>query len=616
MIDVNGITVRIGAKVLLENASAHIFDGQKVGLVGPNGCGKSTFFRLLQGGLETESGSVFFPENAKVASVAQDITDTSSPILEFVLNQDRERRELLARLETADAAELGEIHERLNAIGSAAAPAKASAILNGLGFSNEDLSRTVGEFSGGWRMRLALAAALFQPSDILLLDEPTNHLDLETGIWLENHLQKYRGTLLIISHDRNILNSLCDYIIHFDHQKLVTYSGNYDTFVRTRAEQKEVLERQFKKQEQKRRHMEEFVERFRYKATKAKQAQSRLKLLEKMSMVSLLEDNPLTRFNFPEPQELLPPLINMEDVSAGYGGRVVLKKLNLSIVNDDRIALLGANGNGKSTLAKILSGRMEPMGGTLRRSPKLKVGYFAQHQAEELPMNITAAEYMQGLMPDANETAVRSHLAGFGLEKEKALTQIARLSGGEKARLLFAAMSREAPNLLILDEPTNHLDMDARDALVEALNSYKGSVILITHDLHLIETAADDLWLVNKGTCRPYEGDLEDYKQLLLANSVENKMAAKEKAEADRRKQAEKEQAAAAKNNLKEIKSRLRKIESELERLHQNKTALENKFQENLSPEEIVRFQKELKTVLDATEAAEEEWLSLSEQLG
>lgn len=616
MIDVNGITVRIGAKVLLENASAHISDGQKVGLVGPNGCGKSTFFRLLQGCLETESGSVFFPENAKVASVAQDIADTSSPILEFVLNQDRERRELLARLETADAAELGEIHERLNAIGSAAAPAKASAILNGLGFSNEDLSRTVGEFSGGWRMRLALAAALFQPSDILLLDEPTNHLDLETGIWLENHLQKYRGTLLIISHDRNILNSLCDYIIHFDQLKLVTYSGNYDTFVRTRAEQKEVLERQFKKQEQKRRHMEEFVERFRYKATKAKQAQSRLKLLEKMPTVSLLEDNPLTRFNFPEPQELLPPLINMEDVSAGYGDRVVLKKLNLSIVNDDRIALLGANGNGKSTLAKILSGRMEPMGGTLRRSPKLKVGYFAQHQAEELPMNITAAEYMQGLMPDANETAVRSHLAGFGLEKEKALTQIARLSGGEKARLLFAAMSREAPNLLILDEPTNHLDMDARDALVEALNSYKGSVILITHDLHLIETAADDLWLVNKGICRPYEGDLEDYKQLLLANSVENKMAAKEKAEADRRKQAEKEQAAAAKNNLKEIKSRLRKIESELERLHQNKTALENKFQENLSPEEIVRFQKELKTVLDATEAAEEEWLSLSEQLG
>lgn len=423
-------------------------------------------------------------------------------------------------MKNASVEELGEIHERLNAIGASSAEARAAVILNGLGFKNSDFIRPVREFSGGWRMRLALAAALFQPSDILLLDEPTNHLDLETSIWLENHLKKYRGTLLIISHDRTILNSLCGYIVHFDNKKLAVYSGNYDTFRRTRNEQKEMLERSFKKQEQKRRHLESFVERFRYKASKAKQAQSRIKLLEKMPEVTLLADDPSVKFDFPEPSELASPLVNLENVSAGYGDKVILKRLNLSIDNGDRIALLGANGNGKSTFAKLLSGRLQPLGGEMRCTPKLKVGYFAQHQTEELPLEKTAAEYMATLMPEADETKVRAHLARFGLGKEKALTRISLLSGGEKARLLFAAMTRNAPELLILDEPTNHLDMEARDALVEALNEYAGSVILITHDLHLIELVADDLWLVDKGGCRPYDGDLDDYKELLLSVRV------------------------------------------------------------------------------------------------
>lgn len=610
MIDIQDITIRISGKVLLDKASAHISDNQKVGLVGANGCGKSTLFRALLGGLETETGSISLPERAKVASVAQEITDTTVPVLDYVLSQDKERASLLSRLDNASVAEQAEIHERLMAIGSASAPARASAILYGLGFSNADLSRPISEFSGGWRMRLSLAAALFQPSDILLLDEPTNHLDLETSIWLENHLRRYPKTLLLISHDRSILNSVCDHIIHFDHQKLVTYSGNYDTFSRTRAAQKELLEKQYKKQEQKRRHMEAFVERFRYKASKAKQAQSRLKLLAKLPNITLMEDNTSTRFNFPEPQELPPPLLTVEDVSVGYGDNIVLKKLNFSIVNNDRIALLGANGNGKSTLAKLLSGRLPPLSGSLRASSKLNIGYFAQHQAEELPMEQTPLEYMSSLMPAASETAVRSHLAGFGLEQEKALTPIANLSGGEKARLLFAAMSRTSPQLLILDEPTNHLDMDARDALVEALNTYQGSVILITHDFNLIELVADDLWLVAKGRCLPFAGDLSDYKAYLLSSS-DTQTAKAEKQEAERR-QKLKDEKKQRQTLDKERQAKLRQVEKSLAAAQSRQAELTALFAGELTVEAGISAQKELKALETTIDELENQWLELS----
>ena len=610
MIDIQNITIRISGKVLLDKASAHIPDNQKVGLVGANGCGKSTLFRALLGGLETETGSISLPERAKVASVAQEITDTTVPVLDYVLSQDKERASLLSRLDNASVAEQAEIHERLMAIGSASAPARASAILYGLGFSNADLSRSISEFSGGWRMRLSLAAALFQPSDILLLDEPTNHLDLETSIWLENHLRRYPKTLLLISHDRSILNSVCDHIIHFDHQKLVTYSGNYDTFSRTRAAQKELLEKQYKKQEQKRRHMEAFVERFRYKASKAKQAQSRLKLLAKLPNITLMEDNTSTRFNFPEPQELPPPLLTVEDVSVGYGDNIVLKKLNFSIVNNDRIALLGANGNGKSTLAKLLSGRLLPLSGSLRASSKLNIGYFAQHQAEELPMEQTPLEYMSSLMPTASETAVRSHLAGFGLEQEKALTPIANLSGGEKARLLFAAMSRTSPQLLILDEPTNHLDMDARDALVEALNTYQGSVILITHDFNLIELVADDLWLVAKGRCLPFAGDLSDYKAYLLSSS-DTQTAKAEKQEAERR-QKLKDEKKQRQTLDKERQAKLRQVEKSLAAAQSRQAELTALFAGELTVEAGISAQKELKALETTIDELENQWLELS----
>ena len=604
MIDINDITVRIGSKVLLDHASAHISDSQKVGLVGANGCGKSTLFRVLLGQQETETGDVYFPRGSRVATVAQEQNDIDIHILDFVLAADKERTELLARLQNASEFELAEIHERLNLIGAASAEGRASAILNGLGFDNADFHRPVREFSGGWRMRLALAAALFQPSDILLLDEPTNHLDLEASVWLENHLRKYAGTLLLISHDKYILNDLCDYIIHFEDRKLNTYSGNYDTFRRTRSMQRELQVRQIEKQEARRRHLQSYVDRFRYKASKAKQAQSRIKMLEKMEVIAPLAGEYSSHFNFPEPAELAPPLITLEDVSAGYGDNVVLKKLSLRIVNNDRIALLGANGNGKSTLAKLLSGRLKPLSGTVKASQKLEVGYFAQHQSEELPLEQTPAEYMSSLMPGVPEPKVRAHLASFGLNQEKSVTQIARLSGGEKARLLFAVMTRKAPALLILDEPTNHLDIEGREALVEALNAYGGSVILITHDLHLIELIADDLWLVKNHLCKPYQGDLEDYKRSLLED--------KKTAEKPEPKEPKKP------NNyfeIKQLNSELKRLEKLLERLNVQRENMESRFAEEQTAEALIALQKDFSALQKQIADTENLWLEVSTRL-
>ena len=613
MIDINDITVRIGSKVLLERASAHISDGWKVGLVGANGCGKSTLFRVLQNQLDTEHGAVAFPGQARVVFVEQELQDIDTPILPFVLARDTERSSLLARLEKAAPEELGEIHERLNLIGAASAEARAAAILNGLGFKQEDLTRPVREFSGGWRMRLALAAALFQPSDILLLDEPTNHLDLEATIWLTSHLAKYRGTLLLISHDRRILNALCDHIVHIEACRLNTYSGNYDTFQRTRAERRELLGKQAAKQEKQRAHLQSYVDRFRYKASKAKQAQSRLKMLEKMEVLPPLADEYSTRFEFPQPLELPPPLLTVEDGVVGYDGRPVLKKLNFSVVDNDRIALLGANGNGKSTLAKLISGRLPLMEGTLKRSGKLGVGYFAQHQSEELPLEQTAAAFMGTLMPGAPEPKVRAHLAAFGLGQEKAVTKIADLSGGEKARLLFAAMTYNAPSLLILDEPTNHLDIDGRDALIAALNDYRGSVILITHDLHLTELIADTLWLVKDGTVKPYDGDLEDYRRLLLGTPAPAVKTGTPAAKPDGK--LLREQALARRSELNMLKGQVARLEKKLAELNARRDELTAAFETDMTPAKIVENQKNLSWLDNQIAETEEAWLEQSAKI-
>lgn len=611
MIDINDITVRIGSKVLLEQASAHISDGWKVGLVGANGCGKSTLFRVLQNQLDTEHGSVAYPNAARIVFVEQELRDIEMPVLQFVLARDTERAALLARLDTAAPEELGEIHERLNLIGAASAEARAAEILNGLGFTQEDLARPVREFSGGWRMRLALAAALFQPSDILLLDEPTNHLDLEASVWLTAHLSKYRGTLLLISHDRRILNTLCDHIVHIEACRLNTYNGNYDTFQRTRAERRELLSKQAAKQEKQRAHLQSYVDRFRYKASKAKQAQSRIKMLEKMEVLPPLADEYATRFEFPRPIDLPPPLLTVTGGVTGYDGSPVLKRLNFSIVDNDRIALLGANGNGKSTLAKLISGRLPLMEGTLQRSGKLNIGYFAQHQGEELPLEQTAAAYMASLMPATPEPKVRAHLAAFGLSQEKAVTKIADLSGGEKARLLFAAMTYNAPGLLILDEPTNHLDIDGRDALIAALNEYSGSVILITHDLHLIELIADTLWLVKDGTVKPYDGDLEDYRRLLLGPPAPKAADTAPKPDG----KLLREQALARRSELNMLKGQVARLEKKLAELNTRREELTVSFAGELTAAQIIEAQKNLSWLDNQIAETEEAWLEQSAKI-
>ena len=607
MIDINNITVRIGNKTLLESASTHLADGWKVGIVGANGCGKSTLFRVLLGLQETELGEINFPSGARISTVAQEMKDIDIHVLDYVLSQDKERQELLEKLQNAKESELAEIHERLNFIGASSAEGRASAILSGLGFSNDDFSRPIKEFSGGWRMRLALAAALFAPSDILLLDEPTNHLDLEASVWLENHLQKYRGTLLLISHDRYILNDLCNHIIHFENKKLNVYNGNYDTFQTTRSLQREVLAKQIAKQEQQRKHLQSFIDRFRYKATKAKQAQSRMKMLEKMEVLPPLSSEYSSSFEFPEAQKMASPLIKLDSVSVGYDDNVVLKNLNLNIGNDDRIALLGANGNGKSTFAKLLSGRLNPMSGNVIKSSKLEVGYFAQHQSEELPLDMSACEYLTSLMPEMPETKNRAHLAAFGLSQEKATTQIALLSGGEKARLLFAVMSRKSPALLILDEPTNHLDIEGRDALLEALNAYNGAVILITHDLHLVELVADDLWLVKNHTCKVYNGDLTEYRDLLL-----NEKNTAKKVEPQQLKPEPK------KNNyfeVKQLNAEIKKTEKLIEKLNAQKSVMEEKFTQTTNTDELIALQKDFAYLQNEIDKNENIWLELSEKL-
>ncbi len=454
----------------------------------------------------------------RLGMLAQEAPDGPESLLETVLAADTERALLLAEAESAhDPHRIGEIHARLVDIDAHRAPARAASILAGLGFDTEQQARPCRDFSGGWRMRVALAAVLFSQPDLLLLDEPTNHLDLESTLWLESFLINYPSTVLLVSHDRNLLNKVVDKIIHLEENKLTLYTGGYDRFEQTRAERIAQVAAAATKQAAQRKHMQAFVDRFRYKASKARQAQSRLKALAKMQPIVAISERATETFDFPSPEELAPPLIVLDHVEVGYApGKPVLRQLDLRLDMDDRIALLGANGNGKSTMVKLLAGRLAPQVGTMRRSPKLKVGYFAQHQQDELDLEATPLLLMQRLKPLGNDEPRRAHLARFGLGVGKADTKVNKLSGGEKARLLFALMTHEKPHILLLDEPTNHLDVDAREALVQALNDYEGAVVLVSHDPHLIELTADRLWLVNEGRCQGYDGDLDDYRRLLL----------------------------------------------------------------------------------------------------
>jgi ATP-binding cassette subfamily F protein 3 len=518
MLSIQNLTYRIGPRVLLDNVSVNIPAGHRVGLVGPNGAGKSTLFKLIVGELAADGGEVSLIKGASIGMVRQDLPEDETPIIDIVLAADIERTDLLREAETTeDVDRIGYIYERLSEINAYEAPSRAASILSGLGFSEAAQSAPISSFSGGWRARVALAAVLFCQPNVLMLDEPTNHLDFESLVWLENFLMRYRETLIIISHDRDILNKTVDHILHLEHQKLIQYTGNYDQFERRRAEKLLNQQALHEKQKAQKDHLMKFVDRFRATASKARQAQSRLKAIERMDIVDAVIAERVTAFTFPEPNEMKSPLIKLDHVDAGYTiGKPVLKKLNLTINHNDRIALLGANGNGKSTLVKILSDRLAPLAGAISKSGKLKIGYFAQFQTDELNVSLTPFEIMRAAMNEPSEVKVRAMLSRFGFDKRKADTKVGDISGGEKARLLFCLMSFEAPHIMLLDEPTNHLDIDAREALIQALNNYSGAIILVSHDPHLVECVADQLWLVADGTCKPYDDDLDAYRQLVI----------------------------------------------------------------------------------------------------
>jgi ATP-binding cassette subfamily F protein 3 len=518
MLSIQGVTYRIGGRTLLDNVSVNIPAGRRVGLVGPNGAGKSTLFKIIAGELPMDGGEVSFIKGATLGVVRQDLPDDETPIIDVVLAADKERTALMFEAETTeDLDRIGYIYERLNEISAYDAPSRASSILAGLGFTEDVLNGPISAVSGGWRARIALASVLFLTPNVLMLDEPTNHLDFESMIWLESFLMRYRETLVIISHDRDILNKTVDHILHLENQKLVLYTGNYDAFERRRAERLLNQQAMHEKQMAQRAHLMKFVDRFRASAAKAAQAQSRLKAIERMDIVDAVIADRITAFTFPEPGEMRSPMIRLEGVDAGYiEGRPVLRDLDIYINANDRIALLGANGNGKSTLVKILSDRLAPMAGRILKSGKLKIGYFAQFQTDELDIALTPFETLRAAMNEPSEVKVRAMLSRFGFDKHKADTKVGGLSGGEKARLLFCLMSFDAPHIMLLDEPTNHLDIDAREALIQALNNYSGAIILVSHDPHLVECVADQLWLVVDGKCKPYEDDLDAYRKLVI----------------------------------------------------------------------------------------------------
>ena len=517
MLQINELTFDAWGRRFFDSASVSLPPGGKVGLVGRNGVGKSTLFKLIMGELHQGGGEISMPRNTRIGSVDQEHPATPVSLLDTILAADEERAELTARLDTAPPEELGEIYGRLIEIDADAAPSRAAEILAGLGFSTEDLQRPMAEFSGGWRMRVALAAALFSEPDLLLLDEPTNYLDLEGALWLEARLKKYPRTALIISHDRELLNNSVGYILHLSEGKLELYTGGYDDFETRRAEKQRLQAANRVKQEAERAHLQAFVDRFRAKASKASQAQSRLKRLAKLKPVAATLEERVAGFTLPSPpRPLAPPLVRLEHANVGYGDKVVLRNLNLRMDVDDRIGLLGVNGAGKSTFAKMIAGALPIMAGDLHRDRKMKVGWFHQHQIEALDPADTPLEIIRRAMPDASESSRRSRLAQFGLGFDKQETTVANLSGGERARLLLNMVAMEAPHMLILDEPTNHLDVDSRRALLDALNDYEGAVILITHDRSLMELVADRLWLAADGTVKPFNGDMDDYAKFVI----------------------------------------------------------------------------------------------------
>ena len=614
LVVISGAVIQFGGRTILNGADLTVDQGRRIGLVGRNGAGKSTLLRAIAGELSLDGGEIRLAARSRIATVAQEAPSGYASLLDTVLLGDPERLALLAEAETAEPQRLGEIHERLRAIGADSAPARAAAILAGLGFDEAAQQRPVEEYSGGWRMRVALATALFAAPDLLLLDEPTNHLDLEASVWLESWLARFPGAVLLVSHDRDLLDRAVQAIAFLDRGRISVTPGGFDEFVRIRTERALQQTREAERIAAERAHIQSFIDRFRYKASKARQAQSRIKALARLPQIeTVIEDAP-TRFDFPAPVRIAPPILALEQVAVGYDGTPVLRNLSVTIDMDDRIALLGANGNGKSTLAKLLADRLPVLTGEVRRGPKLRVGYFAQHQTEELLETETPLDHMTRALPRASATQVRAQLARFGLDADRAETPVANLSGGEKARLLLSLATRDAPQLLILDEPTNHLDIDAREALVKALADFEGAVLLITHDPHLVELVADRLWLVADRTVRPFDGDLDDYRALLVART---RPTSKQETATRRDERRERADARAA---LAPLRKRARDAEARLARLAAERAVVEKTLADPAlyvptRKAEIAAANARLAAIKKLTAAAEADWLAAEEAL-
>ncbi len=620
MLVIENLSIRVAGRLLLDHAFAQLPTGAHAGLVGRNGVGKTTLFRAIAGDIGTESGTINLPKRGSVGRLAQEAPDGPESLLDVVLAADVERTALIAAAEhECNPHRIAEIQTRLADISAHSAPARAAAILSGLGFSAPDMARPCSDFSGGWRMRVALAAVLFSEPDLLLLDEPTNYLDLEGTLWLQAHLARYPRTVIVVSHDRDLLDSAVDWILHLEAGKLALYRGSYSSFERQRRERLELDAKLAKKQAAQRRHMQAFVDRFRAKASKARQAQSRLKMLARLEPSPALVAAEVLPIKIPAPARALsPPIIALDDVAVGYHpGVPVLRRLSLRIDSDDRIALLGANGNGKSTLLKLLAGRMGLMQGRMTQADKLKVGYFAQHQLDELNADESGYDHLRRLMPAAPEAMVRSHIGAAGFPGELADTPTAQLSGGEKARLVLALAAFAAPHLMILDEPANHLDIDSRAALIEAINAFPGAVILVSHDGYLLDACAERLWLVDAGTVTPFTGDLDDYRKLVL-NRASADSPTGANAAADRRgsRVAQRRAAARRRAELAPLRHRIAAAETKVAELAASIARLDAALSAAglfaRDPAKAAALAKARADASDALAAAEAEWLEAS----
>ncbi|MFC3580179.1 ABC-F family ATP-binding cassette domain-containing protein [Sphingomonas hylomeconis] len=614
MLNINGITVRLGGRMILDRASATLPPKSRVGLIGRNGAGKSTLMKVMIGQLEPDDGEIEMPKKTRIGYLQQEAPHGQTTPIETVLEADKERATLLAESETCeDPDRLGEVYERLMAIDAYTAPARAASILVGLGFDEEMQNRPLDSYSGGWKMRVALAALLFSEPDLLLLDEPSNHLDLEATLWLENFLKAYPNMIVIISHERDLLNNVVDNILHLEGGKVFLYSGGYDSFERQRAERAAQLAAAKASQDAQRSKLQEYIAKNSARASTAKQAQSRQKMLAKMQPIAAMADDPTLSFDFPNPEELRPPLVTLDMASVGYTeGKPILQRLNLRLDPDDRVALLGRNGNGKTTLARLLAAQLTPMDGEIAVSGKMRVGYFTQYQVEELDTEDTPVEHMAHLMKGKTPAAVRGQLGRFGFSGEKATTKVGKLSGGERARLALALITRDAPHMLILDEPTNHLDVDAREALVQALNAYTGAVVIVSHDRHMIELTADRLVLVDAGQANEYGGSLEDYTDFILGKN-------QPKNDGQKYGKKDKKAAAQAREKVGDLKKSAQEAEAKTVKLTAELRALDlamfdpakaESYLKKLSMGELSKRRGEVAAKLEAAEAA---WLEASE---